>query len=105
MLVLKNKESYPHRNRKMKRLTWQSELVSTTTGYPIGNEYFSIGLDNWKRVVYTKGMAAYIFTKERKRTVKLSTNQDKKDLIQFVAKQFKQLSQKNLRIPVRLYHL
>jgi len=50
-------------------------------------------------------MAAYIFTKERKRTVKLSTNQDKKDLIQFVAKQFKQLSQKNLRIPVRLYHL
>ncbi len=74
-------------------------------GYLIEYEYFSIGLDKIIPLVYIKNMKFNVFS----RKVELKKNKlgmvDKGDLVAFVFNQFKELSKKNLNVPIKLYHL
>jgi len=68
-----------------------------------------MGLDKWKMIVYIKFMKMNIFSigsKSGSKSKRPDSHENKNnDLIDFVSQQFKQLSRKNLRVPIKLYHL
>lgn len=73
-------------------------------GYLIEMVYFSIGLDKEVGILYIYNMVKYItYNGVRKQTKSLLTS--KREFIQFVGNQFKQLTRKNLGLPMKLYHL
>ena len=57
--------------------------------------------DKIKLVIFIT-MNRFIYTHQPKSK---DYNQNKKELVSFVADQFKKLAKKNLRIPIQLYHL
>ena len=65
--------------------------------------YFSIGLDNEYLFLYIKVMKKLIYSQKSRNEMSKTSN--KKELISFVADQFKKLAKKNLKIPIQLYHL
>jgi len=67
--------------------------------------YYYIGLDKWSFLVYIKGMAIKTLFKKSKSENKKEAIFDKKEFAKFVSNQFKEISNKNLKIPVTLYHL
>lgn len=62
---------------------------------------FSIGLDKVIFFIYTPIMKINL----RSHSAGSSKKTMRKDFIEFVADQFKQLSKKNIRIPIKLYQL
>jgi hypothetical protein len=67
--------------------------------------FFSMGLDKWKVIVYIKFMKINIFSIGSKPKRPDSHDVKNNDLMDFVSQQFKLLSKKNLRVPIKLYHL
>ncbi len=81
--------------------------VPYSIGYLINTVFFSIGLDKTENVLYSKVMNRFAFSSKAKHIeygLQRSTAQ-KTDLISFVSNQFRQLSRKNLKIPIQLYQL
>jgi len=74
-------------------------------GYLIELPFFSIGLDKVKRLFYSLVMSLKLFFSNAVLRRKVNSFSEKKDFINFVAQQFKQLSKRNLRVPIKLYHL
>lgn len=55
-------------------------------------------------IVYSLNMTSSGLNKGDAKTGK-RVGRRKNDLVDFVAEQFKQLSKKNIRVPIKLYHL
>ena len=76
-----------------------------TTGYLIVILEYYIGLDKQGFLVYIKDMAIKILFEKSKFQNKIQGRFDKKEFVKFVSNQFKEISNKNLKIPVTLFHL
>lgn len=64
-----------------------------------------IGLDKCLRFIYIWIMKKIIVSQKPKTNPYRDRATSKNELIGFVAKEFKKLTKKNLRIPIQLYHL
>lgn len=80
-------------------------VMINNIGHLIVDGYISIGLDNSKHLIYSRDMNLFEVSVQAKLVQDQRTKKDNRIFVRFVKDQFKELSRKNLGLPMKLYHL